>query len=265
MNEGQPHSPCDVAPLSSSPPGVRTPPHRPTPAHPLAECVPLLPVDEYEHLVDEIRRQGLDKPILRFEGQILDGVDSEKACIELGIEPIYEDFEGDWDAAVERVRSRLDYRLLTASRRVAISQKLTEAAKIGRPERRPEGPISGPAENIRKETAQGVGVSEQSAKQTTAVAPEARIPAQTIADGTVSVNGAPQGQAPKRVGTENKTPTSSGIKAFDDAKITKHLAKLVGMIEERAKVHGKPIEYRGLTDRINEVFRRWASWQIETR
>lgn len=57
--------------------------------------LPPLTAGEYVALRDSIGRHGQRYPILRGPNGIIDGVHRERACLELGIEPIYEDVDED--------------------------------------------------------------------------------------------------------------------------------------------------------------------------
>ena len=62
--------------------------------HPLARAIPEMLRDEYVELVADIKANGQQQPIVLFEGKILDGVHRERACTELGIEPLTKAFIG---------------------------------------------------------------------------------------------------------------------------------------------------------------------------
>lgn len=65
--------------------------------HPAANIFPMMTGDDYRALVESISRNGYDSafPILTFEGMILDGRNRYTACLELGIEPAYQEWRGD--------------------------------------------------------------------------------------------------------------------------------------------------------------------------
>lgn len=55
--------------------------------HPASEIFPLMDDTRYRELVEDIRRNGLRVDIETMGGQILDGRNRYRACVELGIEP----------------------------------------------------------------------------------------------------------------------------------------------------------------------------------
>lgn len=64
-------------------------------AHPAADLFPLLTGDTYESFKADIAERGLLEPIWLYEGQILDGRNRYRACVELGIEPQFREYTGN--------------------------------------------------------------------------------------------------------------------------------------------------------------------------
>lgn len=67
------------------------------PIHPLAALFPMLPDDELNDLANDIASNGLNEPIKVWDDQVIDGQNRQEACIRAGVEPDYEEFEGDED------------------------------------------------------------------------------------------------------------------------------------------------------------------------
>lgn len=63
--------------------------------HPLCTLFPRLNGAEFEALKEDIKTNGLRQPIVIHEGMILDGGNRYRACIEVGIEPVFIDHTGD--------------------------------------------------------------------------------------------------------------------------------------------------------------------------
>jgi hypothetical protein len=63
--------------------------------HPLAELIPSMTPEEFADLRADIEANGLLSSITVFEDKILDGRHRYRACAELGVEPRFEDFEGE--------------------------------------------------------------------------------------------------------------------------------------------------------------------------
>src|SRR5262245_51491283 len=79
--------------------------------HPLALLFPALAEPELKELGDDIKANGLKQSIVTFEDasdgyqgpRTLDGVNREKACVMVGVEPTYTPFQGDYAAAMKFV------------------------------------------------------------------------------------------------------------------------------------------------------------------
>lgn len=70
--------------------------------HPACLILPEMDKEEYEKLREDISGFGLRHPITLYQGMILDGRHRYRACMDLGIEPIFEDWQGG-SAVVEFV------------------------------------------------------------------------------------------------------------------------------------------------------------------
>lgn len=75
--------------------------------HDAAALFPLMDKDRFAELVQSIREQGLIHPIVLCEGKILDGRNRYRACRDAGVEPRYENYDGDpfayvWNANGQR-------------------------------------------------------------------------------------------------------------------------------------------------------------------
>jgi len=114
--------------------------------HPIANIFPMMGEEELEELADDIMQNGLLKPIVTYEGKILDGRNREKACQLIGLSPYlineneismarelgvntsccyspYEEYEGD-DPLGYVLSLNLHRRHLTASQRAALAAEI---------------------------------------------------------------------------------------------------------------------------------------------
>lgn len=80
--------------------------------------------DDFKHLEDDLQRNGLREKIVTLDGKILDGRNRYRACVELGITPIFAPFNGK-DALSYVISKNLSRRHLTASQRAAIAAEMT--------------------------------------------------------------------------------------------------------------------------------------------
>lgn len=62
--------------------------------HPLCTLFPRLSGAEFDALREDIKLNGLRQPIVLHEGMILDGGNRYRACLDAGVEPIFEQFDG---------------------------------------------------------------------------------------------------------------------------------------------------------------------------
>ena len=76
------------------------------PFHPFANAFPYMSGDEFKAFVADVETHGLREPITLYQDAILEGRHRYRACLQLKIEPRFEQFEGDDAAAYAFVVSR---------------------------------------------------------------------------------------------------------------------------------------------------------------
>ena len=106
--------------------------------HPLCKLFPPMLADQFEALADDIKVNGQREPIILFEGQILDGRHRYKACINIGIDPIVEEYEGT-DALSYVISKNLSRRHLDESQRAMVAAKIANLKDGQRLEGAPKG------------------------------------------------------------------------------------------------------------------------------
>ncbi len=103
--------------------------------HPLCTLFPRLSDVEFSILVEDIQANGLRHPITTHDGMILDGGNRYRACINAGIEPVFEVFAGgnlvDYVLSVNLHRRHLSPGQQAAI--VASAQDWATAQSVGRP------------------------------------------------------------------------------------------------------------------------------------
>src|SRR5215510_10636739 len=62
--------------------------------HPVASIFPMMSVEEFKALKESIGARGQRNPIYTHEGKIVDGRNRYQACVELGIHPRFEQWDG---------------------------------------------------------------------------------------------------------------------------------------------------------------------------
>ena len=95
--------------------------------HPVAELFPLLRGDAFQHLVDEIRTNGLLDPILLdAEDRILDGRNRYLACCQAYIEPRFVVWDGEGSPAELVLSRNLHRRHLDESQRAMVAARVAK-------------------------------------------------------------------------------------------------------------------------------------------
>ena len=133
--------------------------------HDLCKLFPPMPEDQFNSLIDSIRDHGLLTPIMLHEGKILDGRHRYKACINLGIEPSFEEYEGE-DALGYVIALNLSRRHLNEQQRAMIAGRL---ANLRPRERKSVGPVGPIGKVTVQEAADKMNVGARSVKRANVV------------------------------------------------------------------------------------------------
>jgi hypothetical protein len=87
--------------------------------HPACEALPVLPKARYDELVESIRANGLEDPIVTHNGEVLDGRHRLRACEEAGVEPRFVEWDGRGGDPVGFIALKQIRRDMTKSQRAA--------------------------------------------------------------------------------------------------------------------------------------------------
>jgi len=103
----------------------------PLKAHPLTESVPGgMSEEEFKALCISIKEEGLDQPVIVFEGQILDGRERYRACIKENIPPDMREFQGTAKEAKEYVvKNNLQRKTLNAMQKALVGARMCTRAE----------------------------------------------------------------------------------------------------------------------------------------
>lgn len=95
--------------------------------HEYANIYPLMDEDEINELAKSIKANGLLQPIKLFQGKIIDGRNRYLACQKVGVEPIFETWEGTpYEAIIYICDQNEKRRHLTSSQRAACAVEREE-------------------------------------------------------------------------------------------------------------------------------------------
>lgn len=134
------------------------------PFHPLANIFPLLEGREFEELTQSIKENGQRDKIILFNGMILDGRNRYRACLALGIEPLFREYEGK-DPIKLVIDKNINRRHLNETQRAMAGAELATFAHGG--DRRSESVEIAPV--TQAQAAALVGVSERTIRSAVAV------------------------------------------------------------------------------------------------
>ena len=156
--------------------------------HDLCKLFPPMPEDQFNSLIDSIRDHGLLTPIMLHEGKILDGRHRYKACINLGIEPSFEEYEGD-DALGYVIALNLSRRHLDESQRAMIAARLVNM-KLGDNQHKVGGQICPPSTMVSNDdAAKKLSIGARSVKSAKKVLKEGTVElAEAVDSGQIAVS-----------------------------------------------------------------------------
>ncbi len=101
--------------------------------HPIADYFPLLHGEEFDGLVESIRKQGQLEPIiLHSDGRIIDGRNRWRACKKIGIDPITKTWDGEGDVSQIIIARNINRRHLNESQRALVAARFATARQGAR-------------------------------------------------------------------------------------------------------------------------------------
>jgi ParB-like chromosome segregation protein Spo0J len=94
--------------------------------HEVAKLFPLIQGEEFDDLVKDIKENGLKQPIWIYQGKIVDGRNRYKACLEAGVRPRYQEWDGDGSLVSFTISLNVKRRHLTKSQLAIIAPQVEE-------------------------------------------------------------------------------------------------------------------------------------------
>ncbi|WP_408952059.1 ParB/RepB/Spo0J family partition protein [Lysobacter sp. Hz 25] len=128
--------------------------------HPLCLTLPDMAAETFDVLLDDIRINGQQRPIVLYDGMILDGRHRYRACVACGIEPRVVDYDGT-DPVAFVFSENVARRHLTETQRALVAANLAKLQK-GQTMRSANWPISPLSQ---PQAAELLGVSERSVRR----------------------------------------------------------------------------------------------------
>ena len=119
--------------------------------HKLAELFPSIEGPAFKELVLDIKTNGLIQPIVLYKGEILDGRNRYRACLEAGVEPTFDTYNGS-DPIKFVVSRNIHRRHLTAIELAALANTIANIA-LGDNQHTKRGSANWPTQKISQEEA----------------------------------------------------------------------------------------------------------------
>lgn len=176
--------------------------------------------EEFVQLVKSIRQNGLNHPILLWQGKIVDGRHRHKACLEAGVEPQYEYIPDSM--ALSQVMDRVVAenilrRHLTTGQRAMIAATLANmtVGGNGNNQHSESNRANLPDSKSNEDAAKSLNVSERTVKDAKEVKRDAPDLAEKVARGEMSLHAAKtesrerKGEPPKTTSAPPKPTTIS--------------------------------------------------------
>ncbi len=98
--------------------------------HPAAEIFPLMPEAALDELAEDIKANGLLHPIVKHNGQVIDGRNRLAACQRAGVKPTFVDWTGTGSVVAWILSTNLHRRHLTDQQRAMVAGRVAAAFAI---------------------------------------------------------------------------------------------------------------------------------------
>lgn len=129
-------------------------------AHPVASIFPMLDDEAHSSLVADIAENGLLEPIWLHEGQIIDGRNRHRACLEAGVEPRYREWDGRGSLVAFVVSLNLHRRHLTSTQCAFVALEILPHLEKEAKERERAGARAAAAVRSQQTPVQGTQIVE---------------------------------------------------------------------------------------------------------
>lgn len=207
--------------------------------HPLCTLFPRVTGAEFDGLVADIKAHGLRQPIVLHGGMILDGGNRYRACVEAGVDPVFQEFQGD-NLVSFVLSANLHRRHLSAGQQAAIvasAQDWAKAQTVGKPK---SGNVTGLATVA--ERAAKSGASDKTQRMADKVAKADPELAKKVAHGEISLPKAVEKVAPQIATKPSNTPKNAARQPepANDADTGQSIDELIAEIQkENEQLHAQ--------------------------
>lgn len=189
--------------------------------HPATALFPWMPRPEFHALVEDIKQNGLQEPIVTLDGKILDGRHRYLACLEAGVKPSFTKRDGNDEPLEYVIRANWFRRQLSGCQRAIIGAKLQKIwAKESRSQRARQAAVkrhhgsSGATKvtpkqaRCREKAAHLLNVPQHNLRKATALLTGSPALAEQVEQGTINLD-----VASRRMRRENREATEKKLVA----------------------------------------------------
>jgi len=120
----------DLLPASQPDEARHAPADTAIPIHPAAEIFPMMSEAALTELAEDIKANGLLHPIVRHEGQVIDGRNRLTACQRAGVPPTFIEWSGTGSVVAWILSTNLHRRHLTDQQRAMVAGRVAAALAI---------------------------------------------------------------------------------------------------------------------------------------
>ncbi len=92
--------------------------------HPVTNIFPMMSEDEFNDLMENIKKHGLMEPIWAWKGEIIDGRNRYLACTKAGVEPQFREWNGEGSLVEFVVSLNLHRRHLSSSQKAMVADNI---------------------------------------------------------------------------------------------------------------------------------------------
>jgi hypothetical protein len=211
--------------------------------HPLCTLFPRMEGAEFDALVADVRANGLLTPIVVLDGQILDGANRYRACIEAGIEPEFVPFHGG-DPVSFVLSANFHRRHLSAGQQAAVVAAAQDWAKAARRRGDISNQRAGASvqalhtahSDTAADRAKVSGASLRTQRYADKVAKAAPELAKAVAHGKVSLPAAVEQVTGKRPGAKPAKPAVKPAAPGSEAEVAKLQARIAELETQAAEL-----------------------------